>query len=286
MMEERQLLEIQALQQWQQVSSSPITKVAPVIDFPATVTPTAIPPSTISAKPPVSQPPRTTTTGSGNSSPTSSSSRSTAPPAAKVQLFNDEVMLRMLQNFTLNTSQHSGGGQGLSSNPQQPTPAPTISLNQIREEQTRRILYGTNSPSPPGVNGPHQPVTGPVNPTSPSSIRRSSSLTNAVAYGAAAGVPPGNPRPVPTQPSVPTNTTTTASSRPSGLVAPATSGLHHSASTSQLRNQFYPTSTSSTISSQSPSPTTTATTTAITRPGSTPVSHSATTSASASQPPL
>lgn len=172
---------------------------------------------------------------SGNSSPTSSdnANNNNANNKNNTKFFNDEYLFRLIHDFTNQQS----------SNQTNTLPPQPITLNQIKEEQAKKRVSST----PPVVNNG---VLSVVNCSSPSSIRRSASLTNAVAYGAVSGATIA-PHIAP-----PTQTYAVASNngvwmnnigqQVHGSIVSAHAGLTHSVSASQLRNQnqhFYPSNT-------------------------------------------
>lgn len=106
---------------------------------------------------------------SDNNSPTAGGNKNSS--------VNDELLLQLIHNFSqnrgLNPQSNSNQGCGM----QAPQP---ITLNQIKEEQQKKRVSST----PPLIitSGAVNGSANVTNCTSPSAIRRSASLTNAVAY--------------------------------------------------------------------------------------------------------
>lgn len=132
---------------------------------------------------------------------------------ANNNLLDDDLLMRALQNFTMTCN---GVYQAA------PTP---ITLNQIREKQNQKWMCSNANGH---ITTSHSLQSSP--------IKRTASLTNAVAYGQ-------QHQPLVTQTS---NQSAALPAATAGRIALPTSrpsaptvGLNHSASTSQLRNQFY-----------------------------------------------
>ena len=153
--------------------------------------------STASSRPPSGSaggsPSRQLPPKSGHNSPTKTThtlSNCSSTTTTEHQLINDELLIRMIQNFGQDKSAQPNTGQTSQQSNVIQNPFP-ITLNQIKEEQDKnKRLFINNVPIsvPPTSTAPiMNGVSGGGNiPSgSPSSIRRSTSLTNAVAYVAA-----------------------------------------------------------------------------------------------------
>lgn len=152
-------------------------------------------PSSTSPRPPASggSPSRQFPLKSGTSSPKQQQ-------RAEQQLAHDEMLMRLIHNFG---NQDKSSGPTASNHPYHQQSLP-ITLNQIKEEQEknkRMFAVGSTGPPPPASinNSTPAPLT-PLAPVSggnsPSSIRRSSSLTNAVSYAAQHHQVPAGSRPI------------------------------------------------------------------------------------------
>lgn len=149
-------------------------------------------PSSTSPRPPASggSPSRQFPLKSGASSPKQHQ-------RAEQQLAHDEMLMRLIHNFG---NQDKSSGPAAANHPYHQQSLP-ITLNQIKEEQEknkRMFAVGSTGPPPPvSINNSTPAPLTPLIPVSggnsPSSIRRSSSLTNAVSYAAQhQQVPGGN----------------------------------------------------------------------------------------------
>lgn len=194
--------------------------------------------------------------------PVSSSARDISLEAtAGKNLMNDEVLMRVLQDFSVNSAKYPNSlyHSAPHYHQQQPLPPPVhhVPLNQIREEQQKMRVSSTPpivaviSTSTGLVNGnntmgvSHCPVSSAERQAA---MRRSASLTNAVGYEAAVvAALQSQTHWTPTTTTLPDGVVqptfsadhaismTTASSPHRSMIRPP-SGLTHSASSGQLRN--------------------------------------------------